>query len=79
MAGLEALEIGSTLQWDYEEKCKLQGKIILKFKEKSPKPVALPGAWKSCFSLQENICQVKALITLMQSYIIQLSHVNLNS
>lgn len=50
VAGLEVLEISSTLQWDYKEKCILQDKVILKFKEKKPKPVPLPGAWKSCFS-----------------------------
>lgn len=71
------LGIGSTLQRDYEEKCKLQDRIILKFKEKKKnnnqaKPVPLPGAWKSRLSLQENSCQVRALITLMQSSIIQL-------
>lgn len=34
MAGLAALEIGSTLQWDYEENGKLQDKIVLKFEGK---------------------------------------------
>lgn len=34
VAGLAALEIGSTLQWDYEENGKLQDKIVLKFEGK---------------------------------------------
>lgn len=82
VAGLAALEIGSTLQWDYEENGKLQDKIILKFegkKKKQKKPVPLPAAWKRPFPLQANICQVRALITVSQSYIMQLSQVNLNS
>lgn len=37
VAGLAALEIGSTLQWDYEENGKLQDKIILKFEGKKKK------------------------------------------
>lgn len=78
VAGLAALEIGSTLQWDYEENGKLQDKIVLKFEGKK-KSVPLPAAWKRPFPLRANICQVRALITVSQSYIMQLSQVNLNS
>lgn len=78
VAGLAALEIGSTLQWDYEENGKLQDKIVLKFEGKK-KSVPLPAAWKRPFPLRANICQVRALIMVSQSYIMQLSQVNLNS
>lgn len=37
VAGLAALEIGSTLQWDYEENGKLQDEIVLKFEGKKKK------------------------------------------
>ena len=53
VAGLEALEIGSTLQWDYEEKCKPQDKIILKFKEKIPNLYLFQELGKAAFLCKE--------------------------
>lgn len=46
VAGLEVLEISSTLQWDYKEKCILQDKVILKFKEKKPQTCTSSRSWE---------------------------------
>lgn len=56
VAGLEVLEISSTLQWDYKEKCILQDKVILKFKEKkTPNLYLFQELGKATF-LDKKIC-----------------------
>ena len=52
-AGLEALEMGTKLQWDYEQKCRLQDKTILKRKEKTQTCTSSRSLEKPLFSARK--------------------------